>query len=153
MRVLRTTLAGLVSGALIISGAALTADSATAAAPQAVAAKAKPKPRPFVVAQGVTINNPLGNRAARRVNLDKIRKAIRNSPRGSRIAIASWNIRSDDTVRDLIAAHRRGVGVRVIIDRGNANPKLPNPSFDRMARAFTGMGNAKRRPGHAQRDS
>ena len=56
----------------------------------------------------------------------------RQHAEGRAIRVASWNIRSDDVVAALISAHQRGVGVRVIVDIGNANAKNPNEGVDRL---------------------
>ena len=53
-----------------------------------------------------------------------------------KIRFATWNMRSDDLTNALIAAHRRGVSVRVVIDRLNANPTNPNSSFERLTNAL-----------------
>ena len=45
-------------------------------------------------------------------------------------------MRSDDLTHALIMAHRRGVSVRVVIDRLNANPRNPNPGFERLTNAL-----------------
>ncbi len=113
----------LVSGLLV----------ATAAAP-ADAAWITPKP-------GVTTNNPLaGNRAQQRINT-LIVNSIRSTPKQQKIRIASWNIRSDRFVNALIDAHHRGVSVRVVLDRGNANPDNPNQGVNRLKKKLAGWGN------------
>jgi phosphatidylserine/phosphatidylglycerophosphate/cardiolipin synthase-like enzyme len=85
---------------------------------------------------GVRLNNPLGDRAHRQVILRHLLRTINSTPRGSLIRIATWNLRSKAAVDALLAAHRRGVSVRVVIDRGNANPDNPNPGFDRLQRGL-----------------
>jgi len=95
---------------------------------------------------GVKTNNPLGDRTERRVIIRHVIRAIDSTPRMSHIRIASWNIRSDAIVNALIAAHKRHVSVRVIMDRGNANPDNPNDGVNRLQRALRNNGNRTRRP-------
>lgn len=82
--------------------------------------------------RGVLVNDPLGDRAARRAIISQILRSIGRAHKGSKIRISTWNLRSNDIVDALIAADRRGVSVRVVIDRGNANPDNPNDGFDRL---------------------
>lgn len=103
------------------------------------AAEAGPNRHPAIrynPAAGVKVNNPLGTLAQRRVIIRHIIKSIDATPRGGRIRIASWNLRSDDIVNSLIWAHRRGASVRFIIDAGNANVNNPNDGFDRLQLAL-----------------
>lgn len=144
MHIRRATTIALAAGLLLALGTTATAPTATAAGTAAQRSHAH-KPAPYAgPTPGPTFNNPLGTRAQRTVNLSKIRQAIQHAPRGSMIDIASWNIRSNGAEQDLINAHKRGVTVRVIIDRGNAGPSLYNKGFNRMAAALSGFGNSKR---------
>ncbi|MGZ4447699.1 MAG: phospholipase D-like domain-containing protein [Nocardioides sp.] len=95
---------------------------------------------------GVRTNNPLGDRTARRAIISHVIRTIDSTPRKSHIRIASWNIRSDAIVDALIRAHERHVSVRVVMDRGNANPDNPNPGVERLQRALTHHGNSTRKP-------
>jgi hypothetical protein len=82
--------------------------------------------------RGPMFNNPLSasNEAQWRI-FDHIVNTIRSTPRNSRIRIMSWNIYSHAAVNALIAANRRGVVVRVLMDNKNRT-ELPNPGFDRL---------------------
>lgn len=95
---------------------------------------------------GVRTNNPLGDREARRQVLGHLIRSIDAVPRKGQIKVASWNIRSDDVVDALIRAHsKRRVGVKVVLDRLNANPDNRNRGIDRLQRALK-QGNDNRRP-------
>lgn len=91
------------------------------AAPTASAMTYDPPP-------GVKQNNPLGGSYERnKINLHILR-SIWSVPPGRRIRIWSWNIRSPQATRALVAAHRRGVTVQLLMDRYNAvdHPIDPN---------------------------
>ncbi len=107
--------------------------------PVAPAAAYNPKP-------GVKTNDPEGNRDQRRVILAHLLRTINSTHRKSQIKIASWNIRSDAVVNALINAHKRKVGVRVILDRLNANPDNPNYGVNRLQRELKRHGNKSRKP-------
>ncbi|MCY7395190.1 MAG: phospholipase D-like domain-containing protein [Nocardioides sp.] len=95
---------------------------------------------------GVTTSNPLGVQAERRTIIAMVIRSIDAAPRRSQIRVASWNIRSNDVVESLVRAHRRGVGVRVIMDVGNANAENPNLGIDQLTAALSGREN-RARPG------
>ncbi|WKN49818.1 phosphatidylserine/phosphatidylglycerophosphate/cardiolipin synthase family protein [Nocardioides sp. Arc9.136] len=95
---------------------------------------------------GVKTNDPLGGRDARRAVIGHVIKSINAVPRKGQIRIASWNVRSDDIVDALIRAHaKRKVGVKVVMDRLNANPDNPNRGVNRLQRALK-EGNGSRKP-------
>jgi phosphatidylserine/phosphatidylglycerophosphate/cardiolipin synthase-like enzyme len=106
----------------------------------------KKPPERYDVPVGVRTNNPLGSREARRRIISHLLHTINSVPGGQKIRFATWNMRSDDIVNALIAAHRRGVSVRVVIDRLNANPDNPNRGFARLTRALK-SGQGQRPPG------
>jgi len=96
----------------------------------------KKPPERYNVPTGVKYNNPNGDREARRRIIAHLLHTINSVPGGQKIRIATWNMRSDDLTNALIAAHRRGVSVRVVIDRLNANPRNPNHGFERLTTAL-----------------
>ncbi len=101
---------------------------------QAVPFAAKPKPAPlsYTPPKGVRSNNPLcSSRPAIRNHLINTIKSV---PGREKIRMASWNIKSRDIQNALVEAHRRGVSVRILIDRGNANKTKPNPGFEWVKR-------------------
>lgn len=95
---------------------------------------------------GVHTNNPLGDRTHRRAIMRQVIRTIDSAPRRSQIKVASWNIRSDAFVAALIRAHRRHVGVRVLLSRGNATRGNPNLGVNRLERALRRFGNKTRHP-------
>lgn len=99
---------------------------------QASALKA---PRRYEPRAGVVFNTALGGPASRNAIFGKIIAAINHAPRGSRIRIMSWNIMSRTAVDALIAAQRRGVKLRVLMDNTNL-VDIPNPGFRRLKATF-----------------
>lgn len=95
---------------------------------------------------GVRTNDPLGTKAQRRTIVTQVVRAIDHARPGSQIRVASWNIRSREVVNALVRAHRRDVGVRVVMDRLNANPDNPNRVVDRLERVLARRHNADRPP-------
>lgn len=81
-------------------------------------ANAKPKftPRP-----GPVFNNPGGTTAQQYAIMRQIERNIDASPRGSVIRIAIYSITLDRFAAKLIAAHRRGVHVKVLMDEHAVN--------------------------------
>ncbi|HWU20134.1 MAG TPA: phospholipase D-like domain-containing protein [Nocardioides sp.] len=101
-----------------------------------------PPPTPpdhYVVRNGVKFNEPYGrnghNKSAIRSH---IIRTIDSTTRGDHIFISSWNIRGKSYADAIINAHHRGVGVRIVMDHGNANPQAPNPDVSRIMKAFKG---------------
>src|SRR6476659_5977563 len=107
--------------------------------------------RGYTPVAGVTVNNPLGDRAHRLAITHLLIRTINSTPRRSEIRVASWNIRSRAIVDALIRAHERNVMVRVIVDLGNANPNNPNHDVDRLQRALAHHGNKNRTPARRSR--
>lgn len=89
----------------------------------------------FRIAPGVTFNSPFGRQYTIK---NKISRAIRHTPKGEKIRAMSWNFNAVGLTNDLIAAHRRGVSVRVFMARS-----LVNPEFRRLTNALK-VGNRKR---------
>lgn len=142
MRILRLLVTLFIGLGLVVTVQA--APSAHAATSAAVKVAARRSPDHYNVQGGVTFNEPYGRhghswRAIRR----HILRTINTMKRGDHIKIASWNVRGRPYTDSLIKAHHRGVSVQVIMDRGNANPRHPNPDVARMVRAFRGDGNRK----------
>lgn len=91
------------------------------AAPSASAMQYNPPP-------GVKLNNPLGSTANKLKIRNHIVRSIYSVPKGRRIRIMSWNIRSHQIAKALVKAHRRGVTVQVIIDSINTHASKPDPN-------------------------
>jgi hypothetical protein len=136
----------ITAAAALVLAILVTLPSATAypdRQPATASSAAKPKhevrkkpPERYDVPTGVRTNNPLGDRQARRRIISHLLHTINSTPGGQKIRFATWNMRSDDLTNALIAAHRRGVSVRVVIDRLNANPQNPNSGFERLTNAL-----------------
>ncbi|MGZ4448675.1 MAG: phospholipase D-like domain-containing protein [Nocardioides sp.] len=97
---------------------------------------AKPAPDHYTPTPGVKFNNPLGDKPHRREIVNHLLRSINSVPGRGQIRIATWNFRSGEIADALIAANRRGVSVRVVIDRLNANTDNPNPPFERLTAAL-----------------
>ncbi len=70
----------------------------------------------YAPTEGASFNNPRGTRAQQLVLTNQIAAAIDNVPKGSVIRVTAYSM-SEATLRDkLIAAHKRGVDVRMILD-------------------------------------
>ena len=73
--------------------------------------------------EGPLFNNPKGSKAAKFRLQMRVEKAIRNTPRGSKILIATYLLDRKASVRALVGARRRGVAVQVVMDGGiNTGP-------------------------------
>lgn len=92
-------------------------------------------PDSYVPAAGVKLNDPLGPQHRRNAIRNHVNRTIDSTPAGARIELLSWNIRDGEFVDRLVAAHRRGVTVRVLTARGNWTPENPNHLMNRLARA------------------
>lgn len=106
---------------------------------------AQATPDNYTPKKGVRVNNPLGTPGDKRRIIDHLIRTINSTPRGSKIRIATWNLRSDAIVNALIAAHNRHISVRTVIDRLNANRDNPNWGYERLTKALK-RNNMKRRP-------
>lgn len=101
----------------------------------------------FIPSGGPTFNDPYGSPAQVRAIISELNRTIDSVPKGGKIRVASWNLRSHNIGAALIRAHRRGVSVQVVMDRHNWNPNNPNVDAQRVAQAFKGKKNKKRKKG------
>lgn len=108
-----------------------------AGGPPAGAAADAPRP-------GVLFNDPLGTPSAQRRIATHLISSIRAAPPGATVRVASWEIRARRLVDTLVEAHRRGVTVRVVLDKRNAYAKNPNRQVARLQRELRGAGNSER---------
>jgi phosphatidylserine/phosphatidylglycerophosphate/cardiolipin synthase-like enzyme len=133
---LTKTLGTLVAGALVMSGAAVVltpalassnagasssvvgAPTSSAGATETTSVTAKPKggKKKYRPPKGGLFNNPMGRPAARFRIERHILKAIRHTPKGERIRIAAYSLDRPPVADALIAAHRRGVKVQVLLN-------------------------------------
>jgi len=88
-------------------------------------------PDRFSPKPGVTFNSPLGGMEQRRKIFRKIIRSINSSGRGSEIQMLTWNFLTADGTDALLAAQRRGVRVRLLMDASN-NREIPNGPFRRL---------------------
>ncbi|WP_170177612.1 phospholipase D-like domain-containing protein [Thermomonospora umbrina] len=75
----------------------------------------------FAPRSGPVFNNPKGGVAHQYAIMRQIERNIDTSPRGSVIRVAIYSITLDRFADRLIAAHRRGVHVKVLMDTHGAN--------------------------------
>ena len=97
-------------------------------------------PKQYDPAAGVRLNDPLGSKRRRNAIRRHVNRTIDSTPAGARIELLSWNVRDASFVNKLVAAHRRGVTVRVLTARGNWKPENPNALMDRLAAAVRTSG-------------
>ncbi|QNN51741.1 phospholipase D-like domain-containing protein [Nocardioides mesophilus] len=121
MKQITRLLAATVSAVLLAGGLTVVQAGPAAAAPDN-----------YTPPSGAKFNDPLSD--SRRAIYNHLIRSIRSVTRGEEIRIASWNLKSENFVDSLIAAHRRGVSVQVIVSSGNANEENPNPGFFRLKR-------------------
>ena len=140
-------LVGGILGSIPASAAVPAAHIATSDVQRSLTVATRtPPPNHYTPVVGVKVNNPLGTKAAKRRIVSHLLRTINSVPYHGKIRIATWNYKSREITDALIAAHRRGVSVRVVIDRLNANADAPNPPFWRLTRALKGSHNQARAP-------
>ncbi|QIK75624.1 phospholipase D-like domain-containing protein [Nocardioides piscis] len=91
---------------------------------------------------GVRFNEPRQAEKSHKINR-YIRNAIANSPKGSKIRLVTWNYSNALFVNDVIAAHKRGVSVQIIMANGLAKGQGPGSYYPRTRDALA-KGNKKR---------
>lgn len=102
----RISIASAVAGCV----AALVMATMSVVSTPATAAPWSPPAGPF-------FNNPTGSAAQRNAVVSRINNSIRYSVRGSYIRFVTYNLDRGDTVNQLIAAHKRGVHVQILVNR------------------------------------
>ncbi len=115
------------------------APTAVPPTPTEVATQGPSKWRPRA---GVRFNEPRDPAQSHTINR-YIRNAIANSPAGSQIRLVTWNFSNALYVNDIIAAHKRGVSVRIIMANGLAEAQGAGSYYPRT-RAALAKGNKKR---------
>lgn len=91
---------------------------------------------------GVRFNEPRDPEQSHKINR-YIRNAIANSPKGSQIRLVTWNFSNALFVNDIIAAHKRGVSVQIIMANGLASKQGAGSYYPRTRDALA-KGNKKR---------
>lgn len=99
-------------------------------------APASATPDHYVPPTGPAFNNPYGKTEAVRRLIGQVNRTIDSVPRGGRIRISAWNVRSAAITNALIRANKRNVSVQVVMDRANWNPNNPNRDAARLASAL-----------------
>ncbi|MEO5665682.1 MAG: phospholipase D-like domain-containing protein [Nocardioides sp.] len=94
---------------------------------------------------GVRFNEPRDPEQSHKINR-YIRNAIANSPKGSQIRLVTWNYSNALYVNDIIAAHKRGVSVQIIMANGLAQSQGAGSYYPRTRDALA-KGNKKRAEG------
>jgi hypothetical protein len=69
---------------------------------------------------GAVFNNPKGSKAAKYRIVSTINSAVRHTPAGATIMMSAYMFDNGGTYDALIAAHRRGVKVQMVLDRAHA---------------------------------
>lgn len=121
----------------------LVATALVAVSLSGVSSPASATPDHFVPKTGPAFNNPYGTQPAVRRIISQLNRTIDSVPRGGKIRISAWNVRSGAITSSLIRAHKRKVSVQVVMDRANWNPNNPNTDAARLAGALK-VGNKKR---------
>lgn len=121
----------------------LVATSLVAVSLSGAPASAAGTPDHYVPREGPAFNNPYGSQDAVRRLISQVNRTVDSVPRGGRIRISAWNVRSAAITNSLIRAHRRNVSVQVVMDRANWNPNNPNVDAARLADALK-VGNEDR---------
>ncbi len=73
---------------------------------------------------GPEFNDPTGKPADRRRIIKRVHQAIRHTPAGATIRIATYNIDRRDTADLLLAARKRGVRVQIVVNDNLVNPVI-----------------------------
>lgn len=81
---------------------------------------------------GVAFNNPVGDEAARHRILTHVSRTIASTPRRATIRIAACSLNNQNIARALVAAHRRGVHVQVLVDFHH----VEGPAMNRLQRVL-----------------
>jgi phosphatidylserine/phosphatidylglycerophosphate/cardiolipin synthase-like enzyme len=81
---------------------------------------------------GAIFNNPKGGRDAKFRIVRAITRAVQGTPRGATILMSAYMFDNRGTYDALVAAHRRGVHVQMVLDTKNAK----NGKTTRLARKF-----------------
>lgn len=135
-----TLIASMVGAAPI---ARATAPVAQTAKPHHHQPSTPPAPDHYLPHAGPLFNEPY-NRVYPTYRIRRhILRTIDSMHKDTKIRISAWNVHSFLYTHALIAAHQRGVSVRVIMDHSNAFAGAPNPDVNRLQAALK-VANKKR---------
>lgn len=121
----------------------LVATALVAVSLSGVSTPASATPDNYVPRTGPAFNNPYGSQKAVRRIISDLNRTIDSVPRGGKIRISAWNVRSAAITNSLLRAHKRKVSVQVVMDRANWNPNNPNTDAARLAGGLK-VGNKER---------
>jgi phosphatidylserine/phosphatidylglycerophosphate/cardiolipin synthase-like enzyme len=96
---------------------------------------------PYSPSPGVIFNDANGSNGARNRILNKIVASIRHAPPGSTIRVVTWSYFYGRGTDALIAAHKRGVSVRLVMALAKSKE---SHDYKRLRRALGSYGNKKR---------
>ena len=83
-----------------------------------------PVPQPYTPKTGALFNDPTGTPEQQMVLLSHIMQSIDSVPAGSVIRFGSYSFTYTPMANALIAAHKRGVQVRVLVDSHTISPEM-----------------------------
>lgn len=106
----RTTRKISIASAVAGCVAALVVATMSVVSTPATAATWSPPAGPF-------FNNPTGGSASRNAIVARINTSVRYARPGSYIRFVTYNLDRSDTIDQLIAAHKRGVRVQILVNR------------------------------------
>lgn len=119
LRALRCAFPWAVVAALVVGGLSLATPAATS-----VGAAPTPRVGSYVPPAGPSFNNPLGTPAQQRKLLTQVIRTTNSVPAGSTIRMAVYSF-GDGLVADaLLAAHQRGVAVKLVFAGENVYPAM-----------------------------
>ncbi|MBT2396394.1 hypothetical protein J7E89_10485 [Streptomyces sp. ISL-100] len=99
------------------------------------ASSAQPESRPAAVATSATFNDPAGTTAEQSRIRDHITGLVKQAAAGTSITVSMYTFTEDAVADALVAAERRGVSVKVILDRTSAT--MTGGEYNTLA---TGLG-------------
>lgn len=70
----------------------------------------------YSVSSGAMFNNPYGTTAQKRIILDQVKNAIRNTPKNSVVRIATYSIRDQGIYDAIVYAKNKGAIIQIVID-------------------------------------
>ncbi|KAB2810579.1 hypothetical protein F9L07_01005 [Pimelobacter simplex] len=118
----RRLLTAIVAGGLLVASGAAPAPARDEGSPAAARAA-------WLPATGPVFNDPTGRPAQRRQVVKRVHQAIRHTPAGATIRVATYNVDRNDTADLLLQARARGVAVQIVV-----NDNLVNPVIKRLQR-------------------
>jgi len=125
----------------VVGAASVEAGSGEASDAPARSVRNRPNPA-YVVKPGITFNHPFRPKKRGAIHR-KIIKTLKNVEAGQTVRVMTWNFDSPLLASKMIAAHRRGVSVQIIMARGLARAQGMHRSYGVLLRGLK-KGNADR---------